>query len=52
MSHIEFHIMSQANRPIMTFDSESRAREYLARVRKNAPSAKLMRVTRVLEELK
>lgn len=48
---VEYQILSRANAPVMTFDNERRAREYLTRVRAHAPSAKLVRVTRVVEEI-
>lgn len=48
---IHFEIHNHAGRPLMSFDTEHRARQELARVRKIAAKAKLVRVTRVVEEM-
>ena len=48
---ISFEIHNHKGKPLLTFDSETRAREQLARVRQIAKGARLMKVTRVMEEL-
>lgn len=44
-----FEIWNRRNMPIMTFDREDRARQEFERRR--IPKAKLVKVTRVVEEL-
>jgi hypothetical protein len=47
---MQFEIWTNSGRPILSFDSEIRAREEFARRR--IPKARLVRVTRLVEELK
>lgn len=52
MSQVEYVITTRSGTPMLTFDTEHRARTELQRVRaRSAKEAKLVRVTRVVEEL-